>query len=111
MNIATTVSKRKFREYILKFHAVELSDSEFLKAAGYKTISEILNGNLPRFFFSPRDKNRIIETVRKEYPKVRILTCAIDEQLNNKFFIDPGLGDFGDRFFGSFDTEDTEKDK
>lgn len=68
MNIASAVPKRKFREYILKFHAVEFSDRGFLKAAGYKTIEEVLNSNLPRFFFSLRDKDKIIATVREEYP-------------------------------------------
>jgi len=35
-------------------------------------------------------------------PHVRIITTAIDPYLNENFFIVPGLGDFGDRYFGTF---------
>jgi len=42
-----------------------------------------------------------IQTIEKEFPKVKVHVVAIDEKLNDKKFIVPGLGDFGDRFFGS----------
>ena len=32
---------------------------------------------------------------------VRIVTAAVDDGLNEKKYILPGLGDFGDRFFGT----------
>ena len=35
------------------------------------------------------------------HPGVRIVTAAIDERLNNHGYIVPGLGDAGDRMFGS----------
>ena len=35
------------------------------------------------------------------YPEVKIYTCSIDKKLNSKKFIVPGLGDFGDRYFGT----------
>lgn len=35
------------------------------------------------------------------YPDVHIVTAAIDEKLNNDAFIVPGLGDAGDRIFGT----------
>ncbi len=44
------------------------------------------------------------EGVRKvlhEHPDVRIYTCALDEKLNSKGYIMPGLGDAGDRIFGT----------
>lgn len=34
-------------------------------------------------------------------PGVRILTAAVDETLNDNKFIVPGLGDFGDRYYGT----------
>ena len=37
-----------------------------------------------------------------EAPGVRIVTCAVDAGLNDRKFIVPGLGDFGDRYFGTF---------
>jgi uracil phosphoribosyltransferase len=42
-----------------------------------------------------------IETVQKKYPRVPIFTAAVDHKLNEKGFIVPGLGDAGDRLFGT----------
>ena len=42
-----------------------------------------------------------IETVQKKYPRVPIFTAAVDHRLNEKGFIVPGLGDAGDRLFGT----------
>jgi uracil phosphoribosyltransferase len=42
-----------------------------------------------------------IRAVRKKYPRVPIFTAAIDRELNGKGFIVPGLGDAGDRLFGT----------
>ncbi len=35
------------------------------------------------------------------HPSVRIVTCAVDQRLNEHGYIVPGLGDAGDRMFGS----------
>jgi uracil phosphoribosyltransferase len=42
-----------------------------------------------------------IETVQKKYPRVPIFTAAVDHKLNERGFIVPGLGDAGDRLFGT----------
>ncbi len=42
-----------------------------------------------------------IRTVQKKYPRVPIFTAAVDKKLNEKGFIVPGLGDAGDRLFGT----------
>lgn len=42
-----------------------------------------------------------IEVINKEYPDVEIYTAAVDRQLNEKAYILPGLGDAGDRVFGT----------
>jgi uracil phosphoribosyltransferase len=42
-----------------------------------------------------------IETVQKKYPRVPIFTAAIDHKLDKRGFIVPGLGDAGDRLFGT----------
>ncbi len=42
-----------------------------------------------------------IERVNKSHVDVPIVTAAIDEKLNEKAYIVPGLGDFGDRYFGT----------
>lgn len=42
-----------------------------------------------------------IQAVQKAYPGVRIVTAEIDEGLNEDKYIVPGLGDFGDRYYGT----------
>lgn len=42
-----------------------------------------------------------IKRVQKHHPEVPIITGAIDDHLNDKAYIVPGLGDFGDRYFGT----------
>ena len=44
---------------------------------------------------------RGVDAIRKRFTKVTIITAAIDPALNNHKFIVPGLGDFGDRYFGT----------
>jgi uracil phosphoribosyltransferase len=42
-----------------------------------------------------------IERVHADHPDVRIVTAAIDRGLNEKGYIVPGLGDAGDRLYGT----------
>jgi uracil phosphoribosyltransferase len=42
-----------------------------------------------------------LEVVRKAHPDVDIYTAAIDEKLNEQGYILPGLGDAGDKIFGT----------
>ena len=42
-----------------------------------------------------------IALLQKEHPDVGIFTAAIDEKLNDHGYIVPGLGDAGDRLFGT----------
>jgi uracil phosphoribosyltransferase len=42
-----------------------------------------------------------VETLSKAFPEIEIYTAAIDERLNEKGYILPGLGDAGDRLFGT----------
>lgn len=42
-----------------------------------------------------------IERLRKLAPKMKILCSEVDQELNDAKFIVPGLGDFGDRFYGT----------
>ena len=42
-----------------------------------------------------------IKAIEEKHPDVQIYTAAIDEKLNEKAYIVPGLGDAGDRIFGT----------
>jgi uracil phosphoribosyltransferase len=42
-----------------------------------------------------------VKRLAEEHPDVRVVTAALDEGLNDVGYIVPGLGDFGDRLFGT----------
>uniref|UniRef100_A0A7S2ZZY2 uracil phosphoribosyltransferase n=2 Tax=Rhodosorus marinus TaxID=101924 RepID=A0A7S2ZZY2_9RHOD len=42
-----------------------------------------------------------IRAVTQKHPLIRIVTAEVDEHLNDKKYIVPGCGDFGDRYFGT----------
>jgi len=42
-----------------------------------------------------------IAAVRAAHPEVRLVTAVVDEGLNERCYIVPGLGDAGDRYFGT----------
>jgi uracil phosphoribosyltransferase len=39
--------------------------------------------------------------MEREHPDVRVFAATLDRQLNDRGYILPGLGDFGDRLFGT----------
>ncbi|TVR27601.1 MAG: uracil phosphoribosyltransferase [Balneolaceae bacterium] len=63
----------------------------FLKKQGAKNIR----------FISLISAPEGLERILKKYPDVSIITAAVDEKLNSDAFIVPGLGDAGDRYFGT----------
>jgi uracil phosphoribosyltransferase len=42
-----------------------------------------------------------VEKIHKEFPNIKIITAALDEKLNEQYYIVPGLGDAGDRGFNT----------
>lgn len=42
-----------------------------------------------------------VHSVAYAFPKVRIITTAVDPVVTEKFYIEPGIGNFGDRYFGT----------
>jgi len=63
----------------------------FLKEAGAKSIKLLTVLSAPPG----------VEKVEAAHPDVDIITCAIDDRLNDHGYIVPGLGDAGDRIFGT----------
>ena len=62
-----------------------------LKKLGYKRIK----------FISLISAPEGIARIEKNHPDVPVVTSAKDERLNSHFYIVPGLGDAGDRIFGT----------
>ena len=48
-----------------------------------------------------RTLRRLVEAVRARGGDVRVFTAALDERLNDHGYIVPGLGDAGDRLYGT----------
>jgi len=63
----------------------------FLKAAGVTSMKFVCLVAAPEG----------IENFHRQHPEVPIYCAAIDRELNEKGFILPGLGDAGDRAFGT----------
>jgi uracil phosphoribosyltransferase len=64
---------------------------EYLKKAGVKSMKFVCLVAAPEG----------IEAVHAIHPDIPIYTAAVDRQLNEKGYILPGLGDAGDRIFGT----------
>lgn len=64
---------------------------QFIKNHGCKTI------RLMNIIAAPEG----VATVQKEHPDVDIYVASVDERLNEHAYIVPGLGDAGDRIFGT----------
>ena len=68
-----------------------LSAIEFLRYDGYRDLSVISIIAAPEGIYA----------VEHQYPEVSIVTAAVDERLDENKYIFPGLGDAGDRMFGT----------
>jgi uracil phosphoribosyltransferase len=64
---------------------------ELLKASGARTIKMIC-------IISAPDGVALVE---RQHPDVHVYTPVVDKELNDHKFIVPGLGDFGDRLYGT----------
>ena len=42
-----------------------------------------------------------VTRMESDHPDVRVVAASLDRQLNPSFYIAPGLGDMGDRLFGT----------
>ena len=43
----------------------------------------------------------VVQVLLDAYPEVQVFVAALDEKLNENAYIIPGLGDAGDRMFGT----------
>ena len=64
---------------------------ELIKKRGAKTIKLVCLVGAPER----------VKTIENDHPDVDIYLAALDEKLNDKGYIVPGLGDAGDRIFGT----------
>jgi uracil phosphoribosyltransferase len=66
------------------------------------TLRQLKNAGAERLtFISVVSSPQGLEALHEAHPDVPVVTAAIDEGLNENFYIVPGLGDAGDRCFGT----------
>lgn len=51
-----------------------------------------------------------IHAICKHFPRVKIVTSEIDSGINENFRVIPGVGEFGDRYFGTEENDEEEED-
>ncbi|SCZ99025.1 BZ3500_MvSof-1268-A1-R1_Chr7-1g09359 [Microbotryum saponariae] len=81
-----------------------LSQPKATGGSAIKAIEVLLDHGVPQeriVFLNLVSCPEGLEAMYKAYPHVRVVTAWIDECLNEKKYIVPGLGDFGDRYFTS----------
>ncbi|KAH0554321.1 uridine-cytidine kinase-like 1 isoform X1 [Cotesia glomerata] len=49
-----------------------------------------------------------VHSIAYAFPRVKIVTSAIDPEINDRFYVIPGIGNFGDRYFGTEPLNDLE---
>lgn len=42
-----------------------------------------------------------VHSIAYAFPGVKIVTSALDPEINERFYVLPGIGNFGDRYFGT----------
>lgn len=65
--------------------------AEKVKSSGARTITALCVVTAPEG----------VKRMYQDHPDVRIVAAALDRELNDDFYIVPGLGDMGDRLFGT----------
>ena len=66
--------------------------------SGIQVFDQLLSADRRAAAGQPREG---IDRLTKAHPDVQIWTAAIDERLDDHGYIVPGLGDAGDRMFGT----------
>src|SRR3972149_8499394 len=107
MNKLTAVAKKYYENLpkLSKSSIVVIPDPMLGTAGSFINVLKILikKGVNPKNvyftgFIAAEDPG--IEKVARLIPKENLTFLAIDPKLDSKYYITPGLGDFGDRYFG-----------
>lgn len=73
-------------------------------AAAIMAIRVLLDHDVPEeniFFCSLLMATTGVHSVAYAFPKIQIVTSHVDPEVNEKFHIQPGFGNFADRYFGT----------
>ncbi|KAJ3281745.1 Uridine-cytidine kinase-like 1 [Borealophlyctis nickersoniae] len=93
----------------IKDRYVLISDAQIATgAAALMAIRVILDHDVPQdriIFLSLIAAPLGIHTIANAFPQVRLVTSEVDPELDDQLHIVPGFGNFGDRYFGTEESE------
>jgi uracil phosphoribosyltransferase len=85
-----------------KFHCLVLDPMLATGGSALETIRRLRKSGVRKInFLGLIGSKNGVANLHSEFPDVSITLAALDEELNHKGYIDPGLGDAGDRFFNT----------
>ncbi|KAM8946186.1 uridine-cytidine kinase-like 1 isoform 2-T2 [Pelodytes ibericus] len=85
-------------------HVILMDCTVSTGAAAMMAVRVLLDHEVPEekvFLLSLLMAELGVHSVAYAFPRVRILTTAVDKKVNDLFRIIPGIGNFGDRYFGT----------
>ncbi|XP_011720786.1 uridine-cytidine kinase-like 1 isoform X5 [Macaca nemestrina] len=85
-------------------HVILMDCTVSTGAAAMMAVRVLLDHDVPEdkiFLLSLLMAEMGVHSVAYAFPRVRIITTAVDKRVNDLFRIIPGIGNFGDRYFGT----------
>ncbi|XP_037771349.1 uridine-cytidine kinase-like 1 isoform X5 [Chelonia mydas] len=85
-------------------HVILMDCTVSTGAAAMMAVRVLLDHDVPEdkiFLLSLLMAEMGVHSVAYAFPQVKIITTAVDKKVNNLFRIIPGIGNFGDRYFGT----------
>ncbi|NWR81330.1 UCKL1 protein, partial [Centropus unirufus] len=85
-------------------HVILMDCTVSTGAAAMMAVRVLLDHDVPEdkiFLLSLLMAEMGVHSVAYAFPRVKIITTAVDKEVNNLFRIIPGIGNFGDRYFGT----------
>ncbi|XP_039092904.1 uridine-cytidine kinase-like 1 isoform X4 [Hyaena hyaena] len=85
-------------------HVILMDCTVSTGAAAMMAVRVLLDHDVPEdkiFLLSLLMAEMGVHSVAYAFPQVRIITTAVDKRVNDLFRIIPGIGNFGDRYFGT----------
>ncbi|KAF5574412.1 uracil phosphoribosyltransferase [Fusarium pseudocircinatum] len=97
--IYTKLPKRISQQHVLILEPVLATGGSASKAVEILKENGVDEKNI--IFVNLLASRKGLDKVVKKFPYMKIVTAAVDADLTITNHIDPGLGDFGDRFYGT----------
>lgn len=89
---------------IQKYYVLLMDPTIGTGATAMMALRVLLDHNVPEdriLFLTLIAAPQGVHTLAYAFPHVKIITTCVDRKVNSQFFVLPGVGNFGDRYFGT----------